>query len=92
MSSEGLLTILRSVQSLLVTGPQRTLDVPGGLQKTLGVAQQARIGQRELAKQEGLPEPIQKFVEDPLNELEYAGKSALSFLGNALRMGSEAGY
>ena len=63
-----------------------------GLQKTLGVAQQARIGQRELAKQEGLPEPIQKFVEDPLNELEYAGKSALSFLGNALRMGSEAGY
>jgi hypothetical protein len=63
-----------------------------GAQKLLGVAQQARMGQRELAKQEGLPEPIQKFVEDPLNELEYAGKSALNFLGNALRMGSEAGY
>ena len=68
--------------------------VAGGeaLQKTLGVAQQARMGQRELAKQEGLPEPIQKFVEDPLNELEYAGNQVMGFLGDALKMGSEAGY
>jgi hypothetical protein len=68
--------------------------VAGGeaLQKTLGVAQQARMGQRELAKQEGLPEPIKKFVEDPLNELEYAGNQVMGFLGDALKMGSEAGY
>ena len=68
--------------------------VAGGeaLQKTLGVAQQARMGQRELAKQEGLPEPIKKFVKDPLNELEYAGNQVMGFLGDALKMGSEAGY
>ena len=63
-----------------------------GAQKLLGIAQQARIGQRQLSKKEDLPNPIKKFVDDPLNELEYAGKSALNFLGNALRMGSEAGY
>ena len=68
--------------------------VAGGeaLQKTLGVAQQARMGQRELAKQEGLPEPIKKFVKDPLNELEHAGNQVMGFLGDALKMGSEAGY
>jgi hypothetical protein len=50
------------------------------------------MGQRELAKQEGLPEPIKKFVEDPLNELEHAGNQVMGFLGDALKMGSEAGY
>ena len=62
-----------------------------GAQKLLGIAHQARIGQRELAKQEGLSEPLEKFVEDPLNEFEYFGKQALNFFGSAVRMASPLG-
>ena len=63
-----------------------------GTQKLLGVAHQARLGQRALADQEGLPGPLEKIAKDPLNELEYAGKQVMNFFGDALRMGSEAGY
>ena len=38
------------------------------------------------------PTVADKVIADPLNELEYAGKQVMNFFGDALRMGSEAGY
>ncbi len=38
------------------------------------------------------PTVADKIIQDPLNELEYAGKQVMNFFGDALRMGSEAGY
>ena len=38
------------------------------------------------------PTVADKFIQDPVNELQHAGKQVLQFFGGAIRMGSEAGF
>ena len=37
------------------------------------------------------PTVVDKIIQDPINELQYAGKQVMSFFGGALRMASPLG-
>ena len=38
------------------------------------------------------PTVVDKIIQDPINELQYAGNQVMKFFGGALRMGSQAGF
>tara|TARA_B100001559_G_scaffold319005_1_gene327310 strand:+ start:42 stop:1199 length:1158 start_codon:yes stop_codon:yes gene_type:complete len=47
--------------------------------------------QQAILERQANPTVADKIIKDPLNELEYLGKQALSFFGGALRMASPLG-
>jgi len=57
-----------------------------------GTVTDASAQQQAILERQANPTVVDKIIQDPLNELEYAGKQVMSFFGGAIRMGSQAGF
>jgi len=56
-----------------------------------GELMDAPAQQQAILERQANPTVADKIIQDPLNELEYAGKQVMSFFGGALRMASPLG-
>jgi hypothetical protein len=57
-----------------------------------GTLTDAPVQHQAIVDRAANPTVVDKIIQDPINELQYAGKQVMNFFGGALRMGSQAGF